>query len=111
MEYSLETAMTRLLLALTVLLFAFGVFATQPAAATCNNLVTCYAYLPEHSYPDPSWQYSHQCCDLEDHTTIWNVYIDFRGRWHLVGSNIPPLQWEGDEPQAQIDPADPGSRP
>jgi hypothetical protein len=83
--------MTRLLLALTALLFAIGVFATQPAAATtCNNLVTCYAYLPEHQYADPSWTYSHQCCDLEDHTTIWNVYIDFRGRWHLVSSNIQP---------------------
>lgn len=83
--------MTRLLLALTILLFAFGVLATQPAAAsTCDYLVTCYAYLPEHQYPQSSWQYSHQCCDLEDHTTIWNVYIDFRGRWHLVSSNIQP---------------------
>ena len=83
--------MTRFLRALAVLLFAFCVFAPQPAAAaTCNQLVTCYAYLPEHWYPDPSWQYSHQCCDLEDHTTIWNVYIDFRNKWHLVSSNIPP---------------------
>lgn len=103
--------MTRSLLALTALLFAFGVFATQPAAAACNNLVTCYAYLPEHSYPHPSWQYSHQCCDLEDHTTIWNVYIDFRGKWHLVSSNIQPLEWEGDEPQAQTDPAGPVGKP
>ena len=83
--------MIRLPLALALLPFAAGVFANQPApAATCSNLVTCYAYLPEHQYPDPSWQYSHQCCDLEDKTTIWNVYIDFRGRWHLVRSNIQP---------------------
>jgi hypothetical protein len=104
--------MTRLLLALTVLLFAFGVFATQPAAATtCNHLVTCYAYLPKHPYPDPSWNYSHQCCDLDNHTTVWNVYIDFRGKWHLVSSNIQPIGWDGDEQKAQTDPADPASRP
>ena len=99
--------MTRLLLALTVLLFAFGVFAPQPAAATsCSYLVTCFAYLPEHSYPNSSWQYSHQCCDLEDGTTIWNVYIDFRGKWHLVSSTIPPFEWDGGEQQAQTSPAD-----
>jgi hypothetical protein len=88
----LEERMTRLLSALTVLLFAFGVFATQPAAAypTCDyDLVTCYSDLPEYSFADPAWQYSHQCCDLEDHTTIWNVYI-FGNRWYLVTSNIQP---------------------
>ena len=85
--------MTKTLLrALTVLLFVFGVFGTQPAAAgpTCDALVTCYGYLPEHQTANPAWRYSHQCCDLEDHTTIWNVYIDWRGKWHLVSTNIQP---------------------
>jgi hypothetical protein len=85
--------MTKLLLrSLTLLLFAFGVIATRPAPAaqTCDYLVTCYDYLPKSQFADPSWQYSHQCCDVNDHTTIWNVYIDFRNRWHLVSSNIQP---------------------
>lgn len=83
--------MTKLLRTLTFLLFTFGVLAIRPATAqTCDYLVTCFDYLPEHQFADPSWQYSHQCCDLDDHTTIWNVYIDFRNRWHLVSTNIQP---------------------
>lgn len=85
--------MTRLLRVLTVSLFAVGAFATtQPATAagSCSNLVTCYGYLPEHQTASSLWTYSHQCCDLEDGTTIWNVYIDPRGKWHLVSSGIEP---------------------
>ena len=76
---------------LTFLLFAFGVLATRSATAqTCDYLVTCFDYLPEHQVAAPSWVYSHQCCDLQDHTTIWNVYVDFKGKWHLVSTSIPP---------------------
>jgi hypothetical protein len=52
--------------------------------------VTCYAYLPQYSYANPSWRYSHQCCDLQNHTTIWNVYIDSADNWYLVSSTIDP---------------------
>ena len=83
--------MAKLLRTLVVLLFVLGVSAARPAvAATCDYLVTCFDYLPQHQYADPSWVYSHQCCDLCNHTTIWYVYIDFRGRWHLVSTNIQP---------------------
>ncbi|HKI04706.1 MAG TPA: hypothetical protein VKK31_22185 [Thermoanaerobaculia bacterium] len=84
--------MTKVLRTLIVLLFALVVIATRPAPAVsnCDYLVTCFDYLPKQGYPDPSWQYSHVCCDLNNHSTIWNVYIDFRGKWHLVSSNILP---------------------
>jgi hypothetical protein len=83
--------MTRILRTLPFLLFGFGVLALPAvASANCDNLVTCFDYLPEHQTADPSWQYSHQCCDLQDHNTIWYVYIDFRGHWHLVSTNIQP---------------------
>lgn len=83
--------MTKLLRRLTFLLFISGVLAALPATAqSCDYLVTCYAYLPEHQVAESLWVYSHQCCDLEDHTTIWDVYIDFRNRWHLVSTSIPP---------------------
>lgn len=83
--------MTKTLRALAVLLFVFAAFAAQPAsAASCSNLVTCFDYLPEYQTPNPLWTYSHQCCDLDDGTTVWNVYIDFRGKWFLVSSNIEP---------------------
>jgi hypothetical protein len=80
--------MTRLLHTLTALLFAFAVLATTPAAAqTCSALPTCFK-LPKYSYPQPSWTYSHQCC--ENQNTVWNVYVDSLGRWRLVSSNILP---------------------
>ncbi|HEV7508946.1 MAG TPA: hypothetical protein VGS07_28985 [Thermoanaerobaculia bacterium] len=82
--------MTKLLRLLAVLLF---VFAARPAAATlCNNgpMVTCFDYLPQYQTADPSWRYSHQCCDLHNHTTVWYVYIDSADNWYLVGTDIPP---------------------
>jgi hypothetical protein len=85
--------MIRLLRLLPVLLISFGALAIRPATAarlTCDYLVTCYSNLPKSSYADPSWRYSHQCCDLQNHTTIWYVYIDSANRWHLVGSTIQP---------------------
>lgn len=79
------------LLRISALAGALAVAATHPAPAqSCDALVTCFDYLPKHGYPDPSWQYSHQCCDLENHTTVWYVYIDSGSQWHLVSSTIPP---------------------
>lgn len=66
------------------LLFSLAALSALPAAA---NIPTCYSNLPKHSYPDPSWTYSHQC---KEGSQIWYVYIDFRGRWHLTSSNILP---------------------
>ena len=84
--------MAKLLRTLTVLLFLGTVLTASPAAAqTCDYLVTCFDYLPEHQTPHPAWQYSHQCCDLNDHTTIWYVYIDFADRWHLVRTQGPVI--------------------
>lgn len=81
--------MKKFVQALAILLLALTALATRPAtAATCSALVTCYSNLPKHSYPQSTWQYSHQCCDLQNHTTVWNVYIDRLGKWHLVSSNI-----------------------
>jgi hypothetical protein len=80
--------MTKLLRLLAVLLF---VLAARPAAAVqCNNLgmPLCFSYLPEYQTPDPSWRYSHQCCDQRDYTTVWYVYIDSAENWYLVYTNI-----------------------
>jgi hypothetical protein len=78
--------MSKLLRVFAALLFVVTVFAAHPAAAqsSCDYLVTCFSDLPEHLTAQATWQYSHQCCDLQDHATIWHVYVDFRGRWHLV---------------------------
>jgi len=80
----------KLLRLLAVLLF---VLAARPAAAApCNNgsMPTCFAYLPQYQYANPAWRYSHQCCDLNNHTTVWYVYIDTADNWYLVGTDIAP---------------------
>jgi hypothetical protein len=85
--------MTRLLRLLPVLLIAFSTMAIRPATAArpaCFGLVTCYSNLPKHQYADPSWRYSHACCDLDNHTTVWYVYIDSLNHWHLCGTTILP---------------------
>ena len=75
--------MPKFLRSLAVPLFAAVTLAPLPAAF----IPTCYSNLPKHQVADPSWQYSHQC---REGTTIWYVYIDFRGKWHLVSTNVPP---------------------
>jgi hypothetical protein len=76
--------MPKLLRLLAFLLFAVTVLANRPAAAF---IPMCYDGLPKSAYADPSWQYSHQCYEG---TTIWYVYIDLLGKWHLVSSTIQP---------------------
>jgi hypothetical protein len=78
--------MTKALRLLAVPLFAATLFAARPAA-TAQFIPMCYSNLPHYNYPDPSWTYSHQC---KEGTKVWNVYIDFRGNWKLVGSTILP---------------------
>ena len=75
--------MPKFLRLLAVLLFVVAVLASRPAAAF---IPTCYD-LPKVGYADPSWTYSHQC---HEGTTIWYVFIDFRGNWYLVSSPILP---------------------
>jgi hypothetical protein len=76
--------MPKFLRSLAVPLFAAVTLASLPAA---GFIPTCYSNLPKHQVADPSWQYSHQC---REGTTIWYVYIDSLGRWHLVSTNVPP---------------------
>jgi len=78
--------MPKALRLLAVLLFVAAAFAAPPAA-NAQFIPTCYSGLPYYSYPDPAWTYSHKC---KEGTKIWNVYIDFRGKWKLVGSTILP---------------------
>jgi len=72
----------RWLAALAFLAVAFSV----PPAATAA-IPMCYSGLPHYGYPDPSWTYSHQCYEG---STLWYVYIDFRGKWKLCSSTILP---------------------
>lgn len=76
--------MPKFLRSLAVPLFAVTTLATLPAAA--QFIPTCYN-LPKYQVAHPSWQYSHQC---REGTTIWYVYIDSRGKWYLVSTNVPP---------------------
>ena len=83
--------MTKVLRLLALFLL---VLAARPAASSsCRALVTCYS-LPQYYFADPSWQYSHQCCDIYDDTTVWNVFIDSADNWYLVRyydpNAIPP---------------------
>ena len=59
----------------------------QPQPFNPYSLPTCNSPLPTAGYPDPSWTYSHQC---HVGSTVWYVYVDFRGRWILVSSQIMP---------------------
>lgn len=72
----------RWLAALSFLIAAFSI----PPAVTAQ-IPMCFSGLPHYPYPDPAWTYSHQC---KEGTTIWYVYIDFRGKWKLCSSNILP---------------------
>ena len=78
--------MPKLLRLIAALLFLVTVFAVRSSAIP-PNYPTCFSDLPHYGYPDPSWQYSHQC---KEGTTIWYVYIDFRGKWKLCSSTILP---------------------
>jgi hypothetical protein len=78
--------MPKFLRLLAVLLFVATAFSARLAAFP-QPIPMCYSYLPHYGYPDPSWTYSHQCYEG---TTVWNVYIDFKGNWKLCSSNILP---------------------
>jgi len=90
------TKFLRLLAIVPVLLLAVT-FATAPAANAFvfpttpppTNPPKCYSGLSHSGYPDPAWTYSHDCYE-GDHQSIWHVYIDFKGTWHLTSSTILP---------------------
>jgi hypothetical protein len=78
--------MSKLLRLLAILLVLVTVSAVRSAAVP-QNIPTCFSNLPHVGYPDPSWTYSHQC---KEGTTIWYVYINFKGNWILCSSTILP---------------------